>query len=53
MGKATRVGKKYEGKIKVGDRVGVGAQSGSCLRNNCVQCSNDEEQYCQISQTTT
>ena len=53
VGKATRVGKNYANKVKVGDRVGVGAQSGSCLRNNCLQCENDTEQYCQNAQTTT
>lgn len=53
VGKAKRVGKNYANKIKVGDRVGVGAQSGSCLRNNCLQCESEIEQYCQVAQTTT
>lgn len=31
----------------MGDRVGVGAQSMSCLRSDCYECSNDKECYCQ------
>lgn len=31
--------------LKVGDRVGVGAQSGSC--GECEQCKAGQEQYCQ------
>jgi alcohol dehydrogenase (NADP+) len=38
VGQAVKVGKNVKG-IKVGDRVGVGAQSGSCL----------ECEYCQES----
>lgn len=32
--------------IKEGDRVGVGAQAGSCLKPDCDQCMHDDEQYC-------
>ena len=32
--------------IKVGDRVGVGAQGRSCLREDCVECSAGMESYC-------
>ena len=32
--------------LKVGDRVGVGAQSDSCLRGDCEECSSGIEQYC-------
>lgn len=32
---------------RVGDRVGVGAQSLSCLKPDCEQCANGEEQHCQ------
>lgn len=47
VGKAVRVGKEAaKNGIKVGDRVGVGAQSGSCLRGDCDQCQHDDEQYC-------
>ncbi|KAK5162913.1 uncharacterized protein LTR77_011074 [Saxophila tyrrhenica] len=53
VGKAIRVGKNVDKKISVGDRVGVGAQSGSCLRNSCRECTHDYEQYCQNGQTTT
>lgn len=47
-GIAIRVGSKAEGNIKVGDRVGVGAQSGSCLNANgdCEACANGLEQHC-------
>ncbi|OOQ87372.1 putative alcohol dehydrogenase [Penicillium brasilianum] len=32
--------------IRVGDRVGVGAQSGACLRSDCEACADSEESYC-------
>lgn len=32
--------------IKVGDRVGVGAQSLSCLRAECEACADGRESYC-------
>ncbi|RMD42590.1 hypothetical protein DV735_g2535, partial [Chaetothyriales sp. CBS 134920] len=47
VGTAIRVGSKAEGGIKVGDRVGVGAQSMSCLRPDCEECSSELEPYCQ------
>lgn len=43
VGTALRVGPKVT-LIKVGERVGVGAQSYSCL--DCRQCKNDNETYC-------
>ncbi|KAF9464014.1 NADPH-dependent alcohol dehydrogenase [Collybia nuda] len=43
VGKAVRVGSMVSS-IKVGDRVGVGAQICSCM--NCAHCKNDDEQYC-------
>lgn len=52
VGKAVRVGKNVERGIKVGDRVGVGAQSDSCLRADCDECQNGDEQYC-VRQTQT
>jgi D-arabinose 1-dehydrogenase-like Zn-dependent alcohol dehydrogenase len=44
VGTCTRAGAnvKY---IKVGQRVGVGAQSGACL--DCKDCNNGEENLCQ------
>jgi len=44
VGEALRVGPKVT-LIKPGQRVGVGAQSYSCLE--CRQCKNDNETYCQ------
>ncbi|KAM3077287.1 hypothetical protein ACMFMG_006638 [Clarireedia jacksonii] len=44
VGTAMRVGPKVT-LIKEGQRVGVGAQSYSCLQ--CKQCKNDNETYCQ------
>lgn len=38
--------------IKVGDRVGVGAQAASCHRADCEECSNGLENYCQRQVTT-
>ncbi|KAI1759320.1 NADP-dependent alcohol dehydrogenase-like protein [Hypoxylon sp. FL1150] len=43
VGKAVKVGPKVT-LIKEGQRVGVGAQSWSCLE--CRQCKNDNETYC-------
>lgn len=48
VGKVVRAGSKVEGGLKVGDRVGVGAQSDACLGRfgSCHVCSIGEEQYC-------
>jgi alcohol dehydrogenase (NADP+) len=43
VGKVTKVGKNVKD-IKVGDRVGVGAQVGSCME--CTSCHSDYENYC-------
>jgi alcohol dehydrogenase (NADP+) len=53
VGHAVRVGSKVEKGIKVGDRVGVGAQSASCLQPECEECAAGLEQHCQIQNTTT
>jgi alcohol dehydrogenase (NADP+) len=45
IGEAVRVGDNVT-KIKVGDRVGVGAQAFSCLKEDCEECSNGRESYC-------
>ncbi|CUS15172.1 unnamed protein product [Tuber aestivum] len=49
VGTAVKVGKNVQG-IKVGDRVGVGAQSSSCL--SCGECKVDNEPYCDGMVTT-
>ena len=48
VGNAVRVGSNAVGGIKVGDRVGLGAQSDSCLgrMGNCEECAMGSEQYC-------
>lgn len=43
VGKAVKVGSAVK-TVKVGDRVGVGAQVWSCLK--CPQCKSDNENYC-------
>lgn len=43
VGIATRVGKNVE-EFKVGQRVGIGAQIGSCMK--CKRCKNGNENYC-------
>jgi alcohol dehydrogenase (NADP+) len=45
-GVAVKVGKNVK-HLKVGDRCGVGAQSGSCL--DCEECAAGMEQYCSNS----
>lgn len=32
--------------IKVGERGGVGAQSGSCMRSDCEECQSGQPQFC-------
>ncbi|KAL4917106.1 hypothetical protein BDW62DRAFT_218334 [Aspergillus aurantiobrunneus] len=48
VGTATRIGSALPAskKIKVGDRVGIGAQCSSCLRPDCEACADNEESYC-------
>ncbi|KAM5343212.1 hypothetical protein ACJ41O_014178 [Fusarium nematophilum] len=45
VGKAVRVGSNVKN-IRVGDRVGVGAQARSCLRDDCPECSAGRPNYC-------
>ncbi|EON97098.1 putative nadp-dependent alcohol dehydrogenase protein [Phaeoacremonium minimum UCRPA7] len=45
VGKAVRVGSNVKD-IKVGDRVGVGAQARSCLEPDCPECSQGLENHC-------
>lgn len=48
VGKAVRVGRDVK-HVKVGDRVGVGAQGDSCLNrfgDDCVECAHGDENYC-------
>ncbi|KAF1986213.1 GroES-like protein [Aulographum hederae CBS 113979] len=46
VGTAVKVGSAAKKGIKVGDRVGVGAQAGSCLKPDCEDCSAGLENYC-------
>ncbi|KAF9766026.1 hypothetical protein IL306_001604 [Fusarium sp. DS 682] len=48
VGVAIRVGSKAIGDIKVGDIVGVGAQSDACFERDgpCEECTNGLENYC-------
>ncbi|KPM44449.1 hypothetical protein AK830_g2116 [Neonectria ditissima] len=52
VGYAVRVGSQVRN-IKVGDRVGVGAQCNSCLRAECYRCNHDLEQHCPNDFVTT
>ncbi|ORX95307.1 alcohol dehydrogenase-like protein [Clohesyomyces aquaticus] len=45
IGHVVRVGKSVT-RFQVGERVGVGAQAGSCLRDDCEECSNGRENHC-------
>lgn len=44
IGKVVKVGSKATTGLKIGDRVGVGAQIASCLE--CKVCKSDNENYC-------
>lgn len=51
VGTVVRAGSKVEGDIKVGDRVGVGAQSDSCRNRTdkeCKICANSNYNYCRV-----
>jgi len=50
VGHIVRVGKNVT-HLKLGDRVGVGAQAGSCLK--CEQCTEGHESYCNRGQIGT
>jgi len=43
IGRAVKIGDKVT-EVKLGDRVGVGAQVSACLK--CKQCKSDNENYC-------
>ncbi|KAL4801939.1 Afadin and alpha-actinin-binding-domain-containing protein [Aspergillus unguis] len=50
IGTTTRIGSQIPSSglhgIKAGDRVGIGAQSSSCLKPDCEACADNEESYC-------
>ena len=46
IGTAVKVGSNAENGIKVGDRVGVGAQSDSCRKPDCEECADGQENHC-------
>ncbi|KAH8658504.1 zinc-binding dehydrogenase [Xylariales sp. PMI_506] len=52
VGKAVRVGNNVK-HIKIGDRVGVGAQARSCLQDTCPDCTAGLESYCANELTNT
>ncbi|KAI8940567.1 hypothetical protein NX059_004244 [Plenodomus lindquistii] len=45
IGHVVRAGEKVKG-LKLGDRVGVGAQAFSCLKDDCEECAAGLEPYC-------
>ncbi|RDI90004.1 hypothetical protein Vi05172_g858 [Venturia inaequalis] len=47
VGRAVKVGKDVKG-VKVGDRVGVGAQSGACMnhKGDCEECADGAVNHC-------
>lgn len=50
IGRIVKLGPKYHSGVKIGDRVGIGAQVFSCL--NCRRCNNGDEPYCSKFVTT-
>jgi alcohol dehydrogenase (NADP+) len=51
VGRIVRVGSSVSSGLRVGDRVGVGAQSDSC--RTCVECEAGREEYCTTNMVTT
>ncbi|KAI0970129.1 zinc-binding dehydrogenase [Xylaria arbuscula] len=45
VGKAVRVGSNVK-HVKLGDRVGVGAQARTCQQPDCPECSSGNDTYC-------
>ncbi|KAK7206660.1 chaperonin 10-like protein [Myxozyma melibiosi] len=45
VGTITKKGKNVT-QFEIGDRVGVGAQVLSCLKDDCYECTHDNEPYC-------
>lgn len=52
VGTAVKVGKNVK-HVKVGDRVGVGAQARSCKQDDCPDCSTNHHSYCAREVTNT
>lgn len=54
VGHIVRIGEAVEkqGRLKVGDRVGVGAQVFSCQKSDCEECSRGLQQHCQRAVST-
>ena len=44
IGRVVKLGPKCDSGLKIGDRVGIGAQVGSCME--CDRCKNNNESYC-------
>ncbi|KAI9296783.1 putative mannitol dehydrogenase [Neoconidiobolus thromboides FSU 785] len=51
VGEITAVGDKVQ-KLKVGDRVGVGAQCAACMNDDCYACKRQREVFCKKSGLT-
>ncbi|KAL1861173.1 hypothetical protein Plec18170_001688 [Paecilomyces lecythidis] len=54
IGTVVRVGTQVEHGLKIGDRVGVGAQTEACIgrMGYCADCASGNEQYCPRFSTT-
>ncbi|KAF2758962.1 GroES-like protein [Pseudovirgaria hyperparasitica] len=52
IGRAVKVGKNVK-HVKVGDRVGVGAQARSCMQSSCAECSSGHESHCGVALVNT
>lgn len=52
VGKAVRVGKNVQ-HVRVGDRVGVGAQARSCMQKDCPECAAGVENHCRNAMINT
>ncbi|KAK3320399.1 chaperonin 10-like protein [Cercophora scortea] len=55
VGHVVRLGSKAEGGLKLGDRVGVGAQSDSCQgrKGDCEACASGLENHCPVKHVGT
>ncbi|CCH44320.1 Cinnamyl alcohol dehydrogenase 2 [Wickerhamomyces ciferrii] len=46
VGKVVKIGSECKTDVKLGQRVGLGAQASCCAKEDCSRCNSGNEQYC-------